>query len=308
MSTHHLEVLDPKLRPTLATVRAEAWRGWMTPEEFTERNARLNAHELSGKRCQTYVWRAADGEIVTSMELYEVTLGLTDGLGSWSEEPAVLIASVITPPAHRGNGYASAMIEEYFRRHPEQNSVLYSDIGPRFYERFGFRAVPRFVTELPPGPLADVPARPITIRAFANELADYREDTLLDLEKPGASLLADPMWLDWHIERYRYFAELAGMPFFDRLFWRVEHEDEDHLLAFVPHFPLRRLEGLWVDNTCGDCLAFGAGLASEWGLSGFRFWSPERRRPEDKEECPMLRAPKLGPDAIYHDVQFCDWW
>ena len=302
-----LEILVPAERLSLAAVRAEAWRGWMTTEQFTERNARLNAHELAAERCTTFVWRAEGGEILSSMELFDITLGLTDGRDSWSEDPAVLIASVITSPEHRSKGYAAAMIAAYFDKNPDQNAVLYSDIGPVFYERFGFREAPCFVTEKKTGALSDATARPIGIKTFSRKVGDLRYNTLLDKQKAGATLLPDPSWLDWRIECFRYFAEVANMPFFDRLYWSLDH-GEEHLLAFVPNFPERKLEGLFVETDCQECLDFGAGLAGEWGLTGFRYWSSKQITPEDKAMCPMIRVPTLGPDAMYHDVQFCDWW
>jgi len=301
-----LELLEPDSRIALAPVRAAAWAGWMTAEQFAERNVRLYAHELSATRCHAYGWRQ-DGDIVSSMELYDVRLGISDGRGGWSEEPAVLIASVVTPSEKRGRGYAGAMLEEYFRRNPSQNSVLYSDIGPPFYERFGFRAFPRYSTERAPGELVDSPARPISPEKFTQRLAERRRQLVLAAGVPGAALLPDAQWLDWYVERFRYFAEIADTPFFDRLFWKLDHGGE-HLLAFVPHYPLRKLEALWVDTGCDECLAFGAGLAAEWGLTAFRYWSPRRLSPKDKEECPMLRVPRLGTAAVYQNVQFVDWW
>lgn len=301
-----LEIVDAGTRPALSLQRAEVWRDWMTPEQFATRNERLWAHDFGRERCKTYGWRVA-GELVCAMDTLDVTLGLTTGDDDWSEEPAILIASVLTPEANRGKGYAGAMIGEYFRQNPERNAVLYSDIGPPFYERFGFRAFPRFAVERPVGPLADSDARPIKLASFARKLGDLRYNTLLDLEKPGATLLPDAALLDWHLERFRYFAEVAETPFFDRLFWTLDH-GEEHLLAFVPHFPQRKLDGLWVEQDCEECLEFASGLAGEWGMTGFRYWTANRLGPNDEEECPMVRVPRLGTEAIYHDVQLCDWW
>ncbi len=54
------------------------------------------------------------------------------------------IGSVITPPDHRGKGYASILLENCLRlAEPETDIVLlYSDINPAFYGRIGFRALP----------------------------------------------------------------------------------------------------------------------------------------------------------------------
>jgi GNAT superfamily N-acetyltransferase len=55
------------------------------------------------------------------------------------------IGAVFTPPAQRRHGHASALIEELVTRARREGALLaslFSEIGPRFYERLGFTGVP----------------------------------------------------------------------------------------------------------------------------------------------------------------------
>jgi hypothetical protein len=55
------------------------------------------------------------------------------------------IGAVFTPPAQRGHGYASALVEALVARAQREGALLaslFSEIGPAFYERLGFTGVP----------------------------------------------------------------------------------------------------------------------------------------------------------------------
>jgi N-acetylglutamate synthase-like GNAT family acetyltransferase len=55
------------------------------------------------------------------------------------------IGSIATAPAERRKGYASRLIEAVLQRLDEEgvrHVFLFSDIAPRFYERFGFKPLP----------------------------------------------------------------------------------------------------------------------------------------------------------------------
>jgi GNAT superfamily N-acetyltransferase len=55
------------------------------------------------------------------------------------------IGAVFTPPEQRGKGYASRLIEHLLaeeRRDGSPVAALFSEIGPEFYRRLGFTAVP----------------------------------------------------------------------------------------------------------------------------------------------------------------------
>ena len=61
------------------------------------------------------------------------------------------IGAVFTPPARRGHGHASALIEAMCRQAATRGcelALLFSEIGPRYYERLGFRVVPLTSAEI----------------------------------------------------------------------------------------------------------------------------------------------------------------
>jgi GNAT superfamily N-acetyltransferase len=80
------------------------------------------------------------GRLLSSAKRYRYDLVL-DGRRGWLSG----IGAVFTPAEHRGRGYASQLIEqllEHDRRDGALVAALFSEIGPGYYERFGFRALP----------------------------------------------------------------------------------------------------------------------------------------------------------------------
>ncbi len=65
--------------------------------------------------------------------------------------PAVGIGAVFTPEAMRGRGHARALIELMLEDAAERGcrcALLFSEIGPAYYEALGFRVVPRTLVSL----------------------------------------------------------------------------------------------------------------------------------------------------------------
>lgn len=56
------------------------------------------------------------------------------------------IGTVMTPFKYRGQGLATDLLEQVIKAcdqmHPTPNVLLFSEISPAFYERFGFRSLP----------------------------------------------------------------------------------------------------------------------------------------------------------------------
>jgi predicted N-acetyltransferase YhbS len=82
-----------------------------------------------------YVLEAEDGDLVSSLIVYQLSAGQY-GIGS-----------IATPLPLRRQGYASKLVSEILE-HIEQESpgaviFLYSDIDPAFYERFKFQQIPK---------------------------------------------------------------------------------------------------------------------------------------------------------------------
>ena len=128
-----LEVGTDLDREALAAERALEWRGRLTEGEFLARNRRLYLHPFGRTRVQTWIWRK-ENRILSSLDTISIQL-------QWHElvREAWLIASVVTPKACRGSGYASQLITALLASQPERSALLFSDIDPAFYQRFGFR-------------------------------------------------------------------------------------------------------------------------------------------------------------------------
>jgi predicted N-acetyltransferase YhbS len=77
---------------------------------------------------------AEDENLFSSLILYEIAPNIF-GMGS-----------IATPPTLRGQDFATRLIKEVLDR-LERDLIqpivfLYSDVNPKFYERFGFKALP----------------------------------------------------------------------------------------------------------------------------------------------------------------------
>ena len=81
-----------------------------------------------------------DGELLATAKRYRHDIRL-DGREGWMAG----FGAVFTPPAARGRGAASRLLEMLMERSREEGALfasLFSEIGPAFYGRLGFTAVP----------------------------------------------------------------------------------------------------------------------------------------------------------------------
>lgn len=146
------------------------------------------------------------------------------------------IGSVFTRAEHRGQGYAGRMMTELGKnlttwQQPNGDkglfSVLYSDIGVKFYSRFGWKAFPS--THIHLSPLdnaayeADRKKLPDVEDLVAEDLsslpaARYVEQELLSQSKqrPDAPFVAfkpDAEHLSWHHAREEFVSTQLGLPY-----------------------------------------------------------------------------------------------
>lgn len=285
--------------------RADAWAGPLTPEQFLGRNRRLYDHPYGREAMQTYGLRDDAGRIVSSLERLEISLLLRDEKEVILEETAGLIASVVTPAAERGKGLATRLLKGFFDARSREPFVLYSDIGPRFYERFGFEAFPTSSLEVPSAPGASESAFPLSLDAFTLALRRARRETVEKAKGEIAVLYPQTRFLDWQLERFRYFAELAGKAFPPTVSWKLSHADPAHLVSVFPDFLTGKANVFWAPE-CETCLAFARDVAHRWGLPTVRYWSRHAGAEGSKPEYPMIRVPGMRPAFL--DLQFCDWW
>src|SRR5262249_18049720 len=75
--------------------------------------------------------------VLASAKEYHLT-AVIDG----KPEPVLGIGAGFTPPADRGRGYARELIEQLIDRTDAGAALLFSEIGPDYYRRLGFEAIP----------------------------------------------------------------------------------------------------------------------------------------------------------------------
>ena len=198
------------------------------------------------------------------------------------------VASVYTPPAHRGHDYARELLKSVLLSHSSKVSLLFSDLRPSFYEKLGFQNWPVQETiepfDSPPQKLSQKVA-PISVdsKLFIAELSRLRATSV----GSGVSIQYNELYLDWHLERYRYFSTLAGKHLPSDIFWIAEHNRKPHLLLIVPHYLTRIEEGLILTSECIDCLNFLKSRAADEGLSRIRYWAQNRHKATHH---PMIRG------------------
>lgn len=290
-----VDLADGIERLALWPARAEYWRGAMSVSQYNERNIRLFSHPY-GKRIRTWVVKNESGEIKTSFDALPIEL-----LSENRRMAGILIASVFTLPVHRGLDYARRAISMVLVNEAKP-SVLFSDLAPEYYEAIGF---------------VDMPIRSIEVkgRKASRASGDERSvdcDTFLKALNEGKSIALKPgeateiyseEHLDWNIERFRYFAELAGKRLPEDLYWLAEHAEEAHVILSVPNYMTGKLEGLVANASCRVCVDFLRGQAHKHGLASVHYWQTDR----NGNTHPMVR-PGQWPCGQWVDQQPLDYW
>lgn len=295
MIVERAEELD---RQVLWPARGELWRGALAVSQYIERNIRVYSHPYARQRIQTWIGRSQSGDLVTSLETLEmefVIAGNPPIRGS-------LIASVYTPPAHRGHDYARQLIQKVLPN-PDAPVILHSDLAPRYYEKLGFRDMPVMDNKIKVEPSPAVVELALLEESiapdhFVSELRLHKERR----SRHGVAVFYDEILLDWNIERFRYFAEIMGTRLPSELFWIGVHGNENHPILAVPNYLEGQMEGLILDPACERCLQHLHRKAREAKLARVHFWKPDRR---GGGKHPMIR---ITPDTEWVDQQAIEYW
>jgi GNAT superfamily N-acetyltransferase len=112
------------------------------------------------------------GAIVTACKRYHLDLHL-DG----TPAPTVGFGAVFTPEAHRGQGHAATLLQAVMaeeRTRGTRLALLFTDIGPAYYEKLGFQAIRCEIGEAPAAS-GEAPFLPLGDRDPAELLAFCRE-------------------------------------------------------------------------------------------------------------------------------------
>jgi len=277
----------------LWNVRAKEWAEHVSAEAYVGRNKRLAKHPFGEKRITTYVWRE-NNEIVTSFDTLEIDFIVN--LPDLHRRAGVLMASLVTPEKYRKKGYAESLFKAFFTRFPDVAAVGYSEIDPRFYNRHGL--IETHAQNLI-SPVVETDFRPETVSMDdgIRTMDQLRWERVRKTKGPALAVHPDALFLDWQIERYRYFAELGNRELPKRHFWRWH---ETWVLA-VPDYTSDMLDVLWTNEADAKVLS---AIAKQVGVSSFQYWG----KGEGKDKLPMARYLTPAGPAAFLDPQLCDWW
>ncbi len=171
------------------------------------------------------------------------------------------IGAVFTPPELRGHGHARTLIDQLMREAGGdgcQLALLFSEIGPAYYERLGFRVVPRpsFDIEVVAGRRGGAPATLVRsgetadFEAIVEIAARYRDGAAFALERT-ADLIA------FGITRRRLLAGLGPAGLRDVEFFVAEEGHRAVAYVVVTRGPA----GLVLED-CGDRDPIGARIGA----------------------------------------------
>ena len=176
-----------------------SWGEQLTPEQYLKREERLCAHPWARDTMTWWLWRDADGSVLSSCESYRMCSAVDGERGdTWA------VASVYTDPALRGRGHARAMMNALVARaraEGAQASTLFSDVGTPIYEASGYAARPAEDLVFPPAPGDAARGVDQLISQAVGDLEPYVDDF---------AVWPTPAQLDWHIERARTYGDLLG--------------------------------------------------------------------------------------------------
>jgi GNAT superfamily N-acetyltransferase len=174
---------------------AEVWASPLSKEQFYLREKRLRQHRWAKRTMTSWLWCDGDGAVLSSCEAF-----VDDAIVGARRGTAVTIASVFTEATLRGHGHAGQMLEAVAnhaqREHTCLAIVLFSEIGPRLYQRQGFYPVPAFDTFFPPS------AQRVDGVEWVDGQLPSPQPVSGDDETLRLTLSQDR--LDWHLERERF--------------------------------------------------------------------------------------------------------
>ena len=296
-------------RQKIAPARSEQWGGGLSVSQCTEKHRRLYGHPFGKNRIETYV--GVEGNtVLTALDIVRVSMQSFHD-GTFNDKPTFLVVSFIVPKEYRGRGYGTQLFEWVVEREPGMG-ILYSDISPDFYTKYGYELFPMYACELPAGAGPSETWRGLSVGGFVEVLNAQREASIRGHEG-GCTLRMDFDWLDWILERYRFAAGVAGTTL-DGLALLRQLGHEDHVVGMAPNYQLGRLDVLWYVHGCGPCEAQLRRFATEYGLNRICLWCDTPRGQTPHVERPMIRRERGAVGMVaaqapsWRGIQFCDWW
>ena len=274
-----LVVADGPLHETILDQTWSLWNDGLTRARY----GRYNAAQMRTRWGSRHLSRLAlveGDQVLASAKRYDLTAMLDGG-----PVPVVGVGAVFTPPELRGRGYGRAVVGAMLDRAREDGAalaLLFSEIGPSYYERLGFAPVPLVPCELHVRRSAGAPA--IAIRT--GEESDLAAIADIHAYRAGAfrfALRYDPDWLQYSVAKRRLFSGLG--PAGARHFELLVTEEGGRAVAWV-----------MLHVECGP------GGAERWTVESCGDRDPAGARVGAMLQAMLARAPASPPSQILA------WW
>jgi len=237
-------------------------------------------------------------EPLCACETFNRKRALVKTPGKQSEEvPVIGVASVFTPSKSRGKGYAGTMMRLLSERLKKETgskgfSVLYSDVGPTFYDRNGgwkahqatevnIPATSTFSEEIVSMKLMTLEEAEECIKEDARLLKQEMDDLEIS-EVTAVQLIPQNDELEWATVRGRQSAQASPLKQSENVGARIVDEGKLGYITWVPDLSRRSLTVLRLREPTSDAALkrlVSAALreARDLGLEKVKIWCPSSR-------------------------------
>ncbi|KAK9767752.1 hypothetical protein K7432_002181 [Basidiobolus ranarum] len=219
--------------------------------------------------------------------------------GEIQERECYSIATVFCPAKYRGKGYASKMMKLLYlelEKNGAALSNLYSDVGPTFYSRLGWKLYPAFEGQLtakntPKGTQLPSEVNWLTedkIDEFATKDCELLRQEVKNSTKTTVAILPRRIDYDWHWARSRFYAGVYDRPIPAFLGAYVQNtaKESPNFITWTHDFRDNQLIILRLRSTSKEStqllLEASKIEASNMGISTVVVWNLERKfTPDD---------------------------
>lgn len=319
---------SPVERQAVLKINSAAWKGPLSVDDYINREYHLGRQELTGARLTRWILVDStqpvnERTILSSCETFEKN-ALVAYRGNIQRVSTVGVGSVFCREEFRGLGYAKHMIEELCRVFDGKGdgnnkktplfTVLFSDIGKRFYARFGWKPFPsshlalspidemEFKRDLPGVdlPLAqikDLTAEDVRGSMCSEDVVQKQREALrvASERSPGAKVAIEPDYdhFAWHWAREEFYAARLrpadGKPLikgaghdgagvycaWNRNFGEKSGENILFILRWTYDDPKTPVQTQAIIEAMAAILRRAQFEAHKWGMSKVEFWNPE---------------------------------
>lgn len=254
------------------------WGAGLSYAAYRDLWEELGRSAWATKYARYYVWEDDDRRVLASAKLYRPLLRV----GEWQGRCAVL-GAVFTPSRLRRRGYATETVRavlEQSESEGDRAALLFSDIGTRYYTRFGFRPLParEQLGRLPPAS-ALLAAGLTCAPARAEDLERLRQAHLASSAHRSIAIVRDAEhWEFLWTRSCAYFSRAASQAI--QHDWRVVYRGKafaGYLIAIVAggEWSVREVGSAEGDpGTMIEILRLGGALAYRSGARRVYAWLP----------------------------------